>query len=187
MRRLLIASAVLGLSSGVSAQNITTYIDANRAKQTVDPDHPLPVGAQGSVADGASSTGVKPTLVAGVDASGNVQSVATDSAGVLAFPKAGSADRVITKTSVSATTSTTVCPAATNPVSTEIQVQTGSIGLGLNGQTLSSASYGTATTNPDIFISAGNAVYTPPVAPTNAVTAYTATAQIVVCIPTLRQ
>lgn len=103
------------------------------------------------------------------------------------LPVASTANRVVTKTSVAANTSTPVCPAATAPASTEIEVQTGAIGLGLNGQTLTSATYGTTTASPDIVFATAGTIYTMPVAATNAITAYTATAQIVICIQTLRQ
>lgn len=140
-------------------------------------------GSQGTPGSAVPSLA---TAVAGKDESGNTQNILTDTTGALAAPIAGTANRVVTKTSVAANTSTTVCPTATNPSTTEIQVQTGSIGLGINGQALTSATFGTGTTAPDIVLSSAGAFYTFPVAPTNIVTAY-GSAQIVTCIQTLRQ
>lgn len=141
---------------------------------------------QGSVADGATGGG-NPVIIAGVDASGKAQQLLTDTPGVLAPPIAGTANRVITKTSVSATTSTQICPTASAPVSTEIQTSIGNVGLGLNGQALTSATLGTTTADADIVIPVAFTVYQPPVAPTNAITAYSASAFVAVCIQTIRQ
>lgn len=113
--------------------------------------------------------------------------LAVASDGSLIAPSAGTANRVITKTSVAANTSTTVCPAVTAPVVTEILAVGGGVGIGLNGQTLTQAAIGTAATTPDLPMPAANTLYTMPVASTNALTAYTSTAQIIVCIQTVRQ
>lgn len=143
-------------------------------------------GSNASVGANDAAVPSSSTLVAGRSAAGNSKPLLTDSNGALAPSVAGTANRVITKTSLAANTSTSVCPTATAPLTTEIQVQTGTVGLGINGQALSSAAYGVATTNPDLVIGAAGTLYVFPVAPTNAVTAYTATAQVVVCIQTLR-
>jgi hypothetical protein len=71
---------------------------------------------------------------------------------------------------------------ATSPISTEIQVGAGGVGLGLNGQALTTATIGTLTTDPDLVVAAAGTLYTLPVAATNAITAFTATPQIIVCI-----
>lgn len=143
--------------------------------------------------DAANATGTSnPVRVAGSSSptanSGTVINLTLDGAGVLRAPIAGTGNRVITKTSVSATTSTTICPTATAPVVTEIWFQTGSLGISLNGGTLTQATWGaTLNTNPDIVINTPGTLYTLPVAPTNIVTAYTGTAQGVTCIQTIRQ
>lgn len=137
------------------------------------------------------TTCVSQTAVAcatgGVDAGGTARPLLTDGSGVLAAPKAGTANRVITNTSVSATTSTQICPTATAPVSTEIQTSVGNVGLGLNGQSLTAATLGTTTADADIVIPVAFTVYQPPVAPTNVITAYSASPFVAVCIQTIRQ
>ena len=98
----------------------------------------------------------------------------------LGFPT-GVAGRVVTKTSVAATTSTVVCPAPTFPLTAQaVQTQSGG-GLGLNGQTLTSATYGVGASAPDVVLVAGaqNVSLTPP---TNATTFYSTTAQVVICV-----
>lgn len=111
-----------------------------------------------------------------------------DSAGAQIVPKAGTADRVVTKTSLSANTSTSICPTATSPVTTEIWVETGAVGISLAGGSLSTAAWGaTASTNPDIVIPSTAPYLLLPVAATNAITGRSATAQGVTCIQTLRQ
>jgi len=94
---------------------------------------------------------------------------------------------VITKTNISANTSTTVCPTATAPVTTEIYFSTAGVGISLTGGTLTQAAVGTtAGTTPDLAFNTAGLLYTLPVPNTNAITAYGA-AGIVVCIQKLRQ
>ena len=103
-------------------------------------------------------------------------------------PNAGVSGRTITKTALNASQNASVCPAPTVPLqSTEIQISVAAVGLGFNGQTLNSASYGTATGNPDYIAPAAGTLYTFPVPPTNAVSAYSANAAVVICIQTARQ
>lgn len=110
-----------------------------------------------------------------------------DTANVYCAPKAGTADRVVTKTNLTLNTSTTICPTASTPVTTEIYFTTAGVGISLAGGTLTQATVGTtATTTPDLAFNTAGTLYTMPVAPTNAITAYGA-AGIVVCIQTLRQ
>jgi len=101
--------------------------------------------------------------------------------------RAGTANRVITKTSVSADTSTQICPTATNPVSTEIQTSIGGVGIGLNGQALTATALGTTTADPDVVIPFAYSIYTLPIASTNAITARATAAFIATCIQTIRQ
>lgn len=86
-------------------------------------------------------------------------------------------------------TSITICPAATNPVVTEIFFTTASVGIGLGGQALTTATpggAGTESTTPDIFVNTANTLYTFPVGPSNAITGFGASG-VVRCIQTLRQ
>lgn len=100
--------------------------------------------------------------------------------------QAGVPQRSITKTSLAANTSTSVCPVPVTPIVTEVQVQTGGVGLGFQGQTLTTAGFAVGAAAPDLVMSSAGALYTFPVAPTNAVTAYSATAQVVICIQTMK-
>lgn len=137
------------------------------------------VGTNGSAAPGSS------TQTAGQTAAGNLAPVCVDTVGVLCAPQAST--RTLTATNLTANTDTVVCPTATNPVVTEIFFTTASVGIGVNGQTLTTATPGATTTNsPDIFIGTANTLYTFPVGPSNAIHAYGA-AGIVRCIQTLRQ
>lgn len=145
----------------------------------------LRVTTQGGAAAGGAASG-NPDQVAGIDASGNVRRIATTTAGALVPPLAGTAQRVITKTAVGATTSTQVCPAVTNPVSVEVQVSVVG-GLGLQGESLTSATYGTGAGSPDLVIAAAGTVYTFPFPPTNAITFYSGSAGTAICVQTVRQ
>lgn len=108
-----------------------------------------------------------------------------DTVGALCAPQAGTANRTVTRTNLTANTSTTICPTATNPVSTEMFFTTANVGIGLNGQTLTSAVVASSG-SPDIVIGTAGTLYTAPVGISNVVTAYGA-AGYVVCIQTLRQ
>ena len=111
----------------------------------------------------------------------------SSSTGVLDSPRVGTSNMVITKTNISANTSTTVCPTATAPVTTEIYFSTAGVGISLTGGTLTQAAVGTtAGTTPDLAFNTAGLLYTLPVPNTNAITAYGA-AGIVVCIQNLRQ
>lgn len=119
-------------------------------------------------------------------AAGQVQPC-VDTIGTFCAPMAGTSQRVVTKTNLASNTSTTICPTATVPVSTEIFFTTGGVGISLSGGTLTTATVGTtAGTTPDLSFATANTLYTLPVAATNAITAYGA-AGIVVCIQTVRQ
>lgn len=110
-----------------------------------------------------------------------------DTAGAEIVPQAGTANRTLTATNLALNTNTTICPTATNPVVTEIYFSTSGVGIGLNGQTLTTATPGTSTTaSPDLAINVAGTLYTAPVGISNAITAYGA-AGIVRCIQTLRQ
>lgn len=100
---------------------------------------------------------------------------------------AGVSQRVVTKTNVSANTSTEVCPATPSGklIAQEMFAQASGIGVSFNGATLTTATVGTATTSPDFAFSAANGYYAWIVPPTNAITVYGA-AQIVVCVQSLR-
>ena len=166
----------LGTAGTSSADVITVQ---GRASMT-------PLTTQGGAADGAAASG-NPTQVCYEDGSGNCLTPKVSTAGVLDSPRAGTADRVVTKTSISADTNTTICPTATNPISTEIFFSTAGVGISLAGGTLTQAALGTtASTHPDLVFSTAGTLYTFPVAPTNAITAYGA-AGIIVCIQNVRQ
>ena len=93
----------------------------------------------------------------------------------------GVAGRIVTRTTVAATTSTVVCPAPTFPLTAQtIQSQSGG-GIGLSGQTLTSGTYGTTTSSPDQVLLA-NGVYTSLTPPTNATTFYSGAAGVVLCV-----
>jgi len=113
-------------------------------------------------------------------------SLQSSSTGVLDSPRVGTANQVITKTALAANTSTSICPAATAPVSTEIYFSTAGVGISLSGATLTQASVGTAAGTPDLAFNTAGLLYTLPVPNTNAITAYGA-AGVVVCIQKTRQ
>ncbi len=95
--------------------------------------------------------------------------------------------RVITKTSLASNTNTVICPAASEPIRTEIFLSVSGVGISFNGGTLTTATVGTtANTVPDFATTAANGYYLFPVPPANAITAYGA-AGMVVCVQTLRQ
>lgn len=111
----------------------------------------------------------------------------SSSTGVLDSPRVGTSNMVITKTNMSANSSTTICPTATAPVTTEIYFTTAGVGISLSGGTLTQAGVGTtAGTTPDLTFNTAGTLYTLPVPNTNAITAYGA-AGIIVCIQKLRQ
>ena len=97
------------------------------------------------------------------------------------------AQRVITKTQVAANTSTTVCPAPAvingtpKLIHQELQAQTGG-GIGLQGQALTSATFGTGAGTPDIVLTAAASEYSWPDPPANASTFYGGVTQFVTCI-----
>jgi hypothetical protein len=140
----------------------------------------------GTVATEGATVAGSGQQIAGRAADGTQHGACVTTLGVLCSPVAGTAQRVITKTSISASTNTTVCPTATTPVTTELLATSGSVGIGLNGQTLTTATIGTANTTPDMPLAAANTYYLLPVAATNAITAYSGTAQIIVCVQTIR-
>lgn len=125
--------------------------------------------------------------VTGTDGGGTSRALATSSTGVLDSPRAGTSNRVVTKVNMSSNTNTQICPAQANGVATEIFFSTAGVGISLAGGTLTQATVGTtASTQPDLEFNTAGTVYTMPVPPTNAITAYGA-AGIIVCIQTLRQ
>lgn len=100
---------------------------------------------------------------------------------------AGPSNRVITKTSLAANTNAVICPAATEPIKTEIFFTVSGVGVSFNGGTLTTAIVGTAAnTTPDWATTAAGAYYLFPIPPANAVTAYGA-AGMIVCVQTMRQ
>lgn len=123
----------------------------------------------------------------GKTAAGNLVADCVDTVGVLCAPQAGTANRVLTATTLTLNTDTVICPTATNPVTTELYFTTAGVGVGVNGQTLTTATPGATTTNsPDFAIGVAGTLYTFPVGPSNAVHGYGA-AGVVRCIQTLRQ
>lgn len=112
--------------------------------------------------------------------------VLPDTAGASRYPQAGTANRTLTGTSLSSNTNTTICPTATNPVSTEIYFVVAGVGVGLNGQTLTGAAPTATTTNSPDFVSTAGMLYVAPLGISNAITAYGA-AGVVRCVQTLRQ
>lgn len=100
---------------------------------------------------------------------------------------AGPSNRVITKTNLALNTSTVICPAAVEPIKTEVFFTVSGVGISFNGGTLTTAAVGTAAgTAPDFATAAANVYYLFPISPSNAITAYGA-AGMVVCVQTLRQ
>lgn len=161
---------------------------------TVGTTNPCTQTATGRIKVGLSSNATNGGTAAttseqfgGRTAANTQQAACVATPGVFCSPVAGTADRVITKTSLTVSTNMTVCPTATVPVTTEILATAGSVGIGLNGQTLTTAIIGTANTTPDMPLASANTYYLLPVAATNAITAYSGTAQIIVCVQTVRQ
>ncbi len=188
-----------GLVMGAATTASPTTTTANTYPLSMDVHGALRIlnmASDGTVLDPASPINCGPTstfvqcptfAVQALQATAAKQAT-LDGAGAQIVPKAGTADRVVTKTSVSANTSTTICPTATSPVTTEIWVESGSMGISLAGGTLTQATWGTtASTKPDLVLTTAGLLYTLPVAATNAITGYSGTAQGVTCIQTLRQ
>lgn len=204
MRLALVLTAALALllpAVGARAQGVA-YVVSSCTGNTLatGPNQPLVEDATGhlctvsSGGGGNASVGTNgaaaPTSsdqAGGKDGSGNLQPLSVSTTGVLDSPRAGTANRVVTKTSLTLNTSTTVCPTATAPISTELFFTTAGVGISLAGGTLTTATIGTtASTTPDLSFATANTLYTLPVAPTNIITAYGA-AGIVVCIQNIRQ
>ncbi len=165
--------------------------------------------ASGTITTEGATVSGSGQQISGRAADGTQRGACVTTLGVWCSPIAGTAQRITSKTSLGAnagawttvtitaanpsgvTTSGTgvpnVCPTATTPVTTEILATSGSVGLGLNGQTLTTATIGTAATTPDMPLASANTYYLLPVAATNAITAYSGTAQIIVCVQTIRQ
>jgi hypothetical protein len=141
----------------------------------------------GTVATEGATVAGSGQQIAGRAADGTQHGACVTTLGVLCSPVAGTAQRVITKTSISASTNTTVCPTATTPVTTELLATSGSVGIGLNGQTLRQPRSGRLTPRRICRWPLPTPTTLLPVAATNAITAYSGTAQIVVCVQTIRQ
>lgn len=132
-------------------------------------------GAPGSAAPANA------TQIGGRTSAGNLVAACVSAGGVLCAPAVGTANSTGTVTAVAANTSTTVCPATTNPVVYEVQIYgTGGVLLGLDGQALT-ATTPAAGSGAFTYLPTQYTQYTGPVARTNAITAYTATAQTVSC------
>jgi len=136
---------------------------------------------QGLETSGSATTGQGARFM-GKDASGTAQDLTTDANGSLRPPRSGPGTKVITKTNLTANTSTTICPATANVIATEVYFTAAGVGISLTGGTLTQAAVGTtAGTTPDYEALAAGTDYIPPVGSTNAFTAYGA-AGVVSCI-----
>lgn len=171
---------------------------------SVTASNPLPTsgggGGGGSTPTGSAGTpnaavvtvqgisgGTAQNTTPAVDSGGTRRSLLTSTTGTLAAPVAGTANSTGTVTSLAASTSTTICPATTNPVVYEVQIYgTGGVLLGLDGQTLT-ATTPVAGSGAYMYLPTQYTLYVGPVARTNIVTAYTGTAQVVVCNIVTRQ
>ncbi len=146
----------------------------------VDPTtgNPVPWSSiGGGTASGASTVGLTaPTSglqVTGKDGSGNAQPLATTSAGALVPPVAGATQITQTSVAVPANASTQIIAANATRIGLEIQCDgTAIIGLDRKGGTLTSAA-----SAPLILPTGSYPLYTAPITPTTAITAYTGTAQ----------
>lgn len=148
----------------------TRVLNMDSSGAAIDPTAPGNCGPTATFIQCATKAG-QPTL---------------DASGAPIVPQAGTANRTLTGTNLGLNTIATICPAATNPVSTEIYFTTAGVGIGLNGQTLTTATpSATTTSSPDIVSTAGM-YYLAPVGVSNAITAY-GPAGVVRCIQTLRQ
>ncbi|MBN9318538.1 MAG: hypothetical protein BGN86_14470 [Caulobacterales bacterium 68-7] len=175
--RLLAVGALLCAPLIAQAQTVYGSADLNRNTAVVDINGAGPNGQSKTKAQGV--TLINPATGLAYAASGSI-------------PQAAIVNRIITKTNLSANTSTAICPtsasslpgAGSQIVTTELFFTTTGVGVGLQGQTLSSATVGGAG-SADIPITAANTLYTLPVAATNAITAYGA-AGYVTCIQTFQ-
>lgn len=163
-------------AGGIVGQTYNTVV----CGPTINASSPS-VGATGSAVPAQADQ------VGGVGPSGNLRALCVDTTGVLCSPQATTTQRTITHTNLASNTSTTICPAATNPVTIELFFTTAGVGINLQGGTLTQATVGASTTTtPNIVIGTANTYYLAPVAVSNAITAYGA-AGYVVCIQTTRQ
>jgi hypothetical protein len=91
----------------------------------------------------------------------------------------------VTAVTLNANTSTQLAPANPNRIALGIQCGTGGVSISETGQTLAGASVG----NGSLFLPSGTAgpYFSPPVATTTAITAYTATSQTCVTTEYQRQ
>lgn len=170
-------SASTALTQGTAAagaSSLNVYVGGSVTQTT-----------QGVGAEAATAAG-NPNRVSGVDQNGASRTIATMTNGVLDTPRSSVASRVVTRTAVTANTSTTVCPAAATIVAETVFIPSSGTGVGWSGQALTSAAPGTATTTPEFATVAANFTWTPVVAPTNAITAY-GPAQTIVCVQDVKQ
>lgn len=180
------------LTAGLDANGFVRpfKVDGNGVESMADALADAGIGAPG---DTAATVGGNGSLIAQLkqevtQAAAILAQLKTTLSTVAYAPNATTSGRTITKTALAASTNAQVCPAATGLLqSTEVQASAAGVGLGLNGQTLNAASYGTTTGNPDMVIPTAGGLYTPPAPPTNAITAYSANAAVVICIQTARQ
>lgn len=192
-----------GGSGGAVAQGAAASdIPANRWPVLAYQGGAWTFGLTGAIPAGSNAIGFVGTY--GLNKTGFQQQFGVDARGSLIAPNAGAANRQITKCSIAATSATLtctinngtavsspagICPAVTDAVVTELRSSAASIGLGLSGQALITATDGTGAGTPDMVLPAANTLYTMPVSATNAITAYNpgASAAITTCIQTLRQ
>lgn len=176
------SGGTVGIASQFTCGAISCLHVVNYTSAGVELDPASPINC------GPTTTFVPCPTLAGQALQATAAKQATlDAAGAAIVPQAGTSQRTLTATNLSANTSTTICPTATNPVATEIYFTTALVGVGLNGQTLTTATPGTTTTNsPDFVVNTAGTLYTAPVGVSNAITAYGA-AGVVRCVQTLRQ
>lgn len=148
----------------------TRMLNMDSAGNPLDPAAPGNCGPTSTFIQCATKAG-QPTLDAG---------------GAPIVPQSAAATRTLTGTNLTLNTNTTICPAATNPVATEIYFTTAGVGIGINGQTLTTATPGTTTTSSPDLVSTAGMYYLAPVGVSNAITAY-GPAGVVRCIQTTRQ
>lgn len=103
----------------------------------------------------------------------------------VATPTSTASGITVTSVTLNANTSTQLAPANPNRIALGIQCGTGGVSISETGQPLAGASVG----NGSAFLPSGSAApyFSPPVATTSAVTAYTATSQTCVTTEYQRQ
>ena len=165
----LLLSGAIGVTGTVSVSNLPTVTPSGGVTGLV---------ISGGVADGNAPATYSPP-VAGVDGSGKKRTLQTDSLGDLT-PAQATPATTTTTVPAGGSAATQIAAADLKAMGTDIQCASGGVGVGLNGQALTSAAVGGGA---DLVLSAGaNPIIRPQFGTTSAITAYNGNSSAQVCV-----